>query len=89
MRTEISIYDFDEEIDDVILMRGMEYYENGHIISFDIFDDEVSAVVSGYDDYNVKMYIDDKGNILSHYCNCPYDMGEYCKHEVAVMYALR
>lgn len=84
----ISICNFDEIVSEVILMRGMDYYESGNIISLDVFDNEISAVVAGYDDYEVKIIINEKGQITYHYCNCLYE-GEYCKHEVAVMYALR
>ena len=89
MRTEISIYNFDKVIDDIILERGWDYYCDGHIKELDVFDDEVSAVVEGAYDYKVSMTVDKNGNILSHYCDCPYDWGEYCKHEAAVMFALR
>lgn len=89
MRTEISIYNFDKVIDDIILERGWDYYCDGHIKELDVFDDEVSAVVEGSYDYKVSMTVDKNGNILSHYCDCPYDWGEYCKHEAAVMFALR
>ncbi len=89
MRTEISIHNFDKVIDDIILERGWDYYCDGHIKELDVFDDEVSAVVEGSYDYKVRMTLDTNGNVLNHYCNCPYDWGEYCKHEAAVMYALR
>ena len=89
MRTEISISNFDKVIDDIILERGWDYYCDGHIKELDVFDDEVSAVVGGAYDYKVSMTVDKNGNILSHYYDCPYDLGEYCKHEAVVMFALR
>ncbi len=66
-----------------------KYFQNGAITEFKMSNNEVYAVVSGTEDYEVNMQIDDSGNIISSYCDCPYDMGEFCKHEVAVMYAIR
>lgn len=88
MEKDITIQNFESFIDDIILMRGLDYYENGYVIGLDVFGNEVSALVSGSYDYEVKIIFDEKGHITYHYCHCPYD-GIYCKHEVAVLYALR
>ena len=49
----------------------------------------MEAVVLGSEEYNVSMSVDSDGVIHHHRCTCPYDMGEFCKHEVAVLYRLR
>lgn len=45
--------------------------------------------MAGTDDYTVEVEINGDNNIAHSSCDCPYDMGPYCKHEVAVFYALR
>jgi uncharacterized Zn finger protein len=47
------------------------------------------AVVEGSIPYDVEFRLGAGGDILRHSCDCPYDWGEYCKHEVAVMFAIR
>ena len=50
--------------------------------------DEVNAVVSGSDDYEVNIYFSD-GGIDDMYCDCPYASdGNNCKHMAAVLYLL-
>ncbi|MDR1705843.1 MAG: SWIM zinc finger domain-containing protein, partial [Clostridiales bacterium] len=44
--------------------------------------------VEGSDAYSVGVTLKD-GEITDCSCDCPYDWGEYCKHLVAVFYALR
>ena len=85
----IFIDNFEQDINYVIVGRGKNYFQNGAITEFKMNNNEVYAVVSGTEDYEVNMQNDDSGNIISSYCDCPYDMGEFCKHEVAVMYAIR
>ena len=85
----IFIDSFEESIEPWIIERGLNYFNDGAIEELDISDGEVYATVSGTYDYEVCMNIDEHGNILTSYCDCPYDGGEFCKHEVAVMYAIR
>ena len=85
----LHIDTFEQAVDPVILQRGRSYFRNGHITQFDENEGEVTAVVHGTGNYKVRMEIDDSGNILSHSCTCPYDWGDICKHEVAVLYQLR
>jgi len=47
------------------------------------------AEVEGSSNYTVVVKLSKKGDIEETYCNCPYDGGEYCKHQAAVFYALR
>lgn len=50
--------------------------------------DEVNAVVSGSDDYEVSIYLSD-GEIEDMYCDCPYASdGNNCKYMAAVLYLL-
>ncbi|MFC0162568.1 MULTISPECIES: SWIM zinc finger family protein [Bacillus] len=35
------------------------------------------------------MSIDGDNEIVVSFCDCPYDRGDYCKHQAAAFYALR
>jgi hypothetical protein len=86
----MNLLDFEKDIDDVILARGWEYYRGECVKSIKKKDKNYyTAIVAGTYDYNVTIGLGEDGDILSSDCDCPYDMGHYCKHEVAVLYALR
>ena len=70
-------------------MRGFDYYKSGNIISLEYENHEWVAEVEGSYDYTVTAKLTDSDDITNTYCNCPYDMGVYCKHQVAVFYALK
>lgn len=66
--------------------RGLDYYRNGHVESLEEWEDGVRAVVSGTQDYTVKLSSDE--GILDYNCDCPYGSdGTFCKHCVAVALA--
>lgn len=72
----------------VILERGFDYHRNKKAEILNLSADEVNAVVSGSDDYEVNIYFSD-GEIEDMYCNCPYASdGNNCKHMAAVLYLL-
>lgn len=85
----LTINNFERNIDNKIIIRGFDYYKSGAVSGLDIYNGKVHAEVFGSRKYIVKMSIDEQFNIYKSSCNCPYDMGIYCKHEVAVMYELR
>ncbi|MGI1690030.1 SWIM zinc finger family protein [Thermoanaerobacter uzonensis] len=85
----MTIYDFEDYIDEIILDRGYDYYVGGNII--DIYNpgkNEYIFKIQGNDDYEVIVKLDDNGEILYSECNCPYDYGPVCKHQVAAFYKL-
>lgn len=83
----LSLDDFEDEIDSIILERGEDYWRRGLVLNLKINDnDEYSAEVQGTGTYSVKVRLAGRG-ILDSKCDCPYN-GDYCKHEVAVFYAL-
>lgn len=85
----MNIYNFENSVDPKILKRGKEYYTYGNVSGLEI--DEygfASALVYGNDEYFVTIEINDDGDVCFNSCDCPYD-GFVCKHQVAVMYALR
>ena len=86
----MNLNSFESFIDKKILARGYDYYENNYVTSIKETEDNVfEAEVEGTELYTVKVELDDKSNIIDTQCGCPYDMGEYCKHQVSVFLTLR
>lgn len=86
----MNLNDFENYIEKKIIERGRDYYINGYVLSLEEVDENVyEAEVEGTELYNVEVVFDDKLNIIDSLCDCPYDLGEYCKHQVAVFLALR
>ena len=85
----MNINNFERSIDSIILMRGLNYYTSGNILSLDYYDNKWNAEVAGSDDYYVTVALSETGDITFTECNCPYDWGEYCKHQVAVFYEIK
>lgn len=86
----MNLKNFKEYFDNTILQRGKNYYHDGAVLSIEkISENEYTAEVDGSEIYEVTVEMDDNGNIYDISCDCPYDMGEYCKHEAAVLYTLR
>lgn len=86
----MNLDNFESYIDKKILARGYGYYENDYVTSVEETENNVyEAKVEGTELYTVEVELDDKVNIVDTQCDCPYDMGKYCKHQVAVFLALR
>jgi uncharacterized Zn finger protein len=85
----IPLNEFEQLIEESILKRGLAYFKGGAITDFsEISNGEYEAIVSGTEDYTVQLEI--KNNtIIEHNCDCPYDMGPFCKHLVAVIFHLQ
>ncbi len=85
----MNLKNFENHISPIIMQRGYDYYLEGHILKMSKHRDlNYEVLVEGSDIYNVKIVLDENLNILYSYCDCPYDMGPVCKHEVAAYYAL-
>ena len=83
---KIPLNSFEQLIDETILKRGLEYFEQGYVSEFSTIDiNEYEAIVEGSEDYTVNLIIE-KDIVVSHFCTCPYDFGPVCKHEVAVLF---
>ncbi|MCL2576836.1 MAG: SWIM zinc finger family protein [Defluviitaleaceae bacterium] len=85
----MNLNNFESHVDSKILARGREYFNFGHIVSLEHNGDEWVAEVDGSDEYTVSVNISDAFEIIDTYCDCPYDWGDYCKHQIAVFFALR
>jgi hypothetical protein len=81
---------FEKEIDKKILKRGYDYYIQGHVMdTYEQGDQEyMFQIQGGYDDYEVNVKLGEGGQIVYSFCDCPYDAGPVCKHEVAAYYEL-
>lgn len=70
-----------------ILERGLNYYLNDRVISFEVDSSVLSATVSGSEDYLVEAQFEDK-ELTTLACDCPHAAdGNFCKHMAATMYA--
>ncbi len=86
----MDLFNFQKYIDNKILDRGWEYYQHNSIKSITKENENTyTAIVAGTDDYSVEVQLGGNNDIVYSHCDCPYDLGPYCKHEVAVFYALR
>ncbi len=86
----MNLHNFDSCLDKKILARGIDYYKNNQVTSIKETDDNIyEAEVEGNDLYLVEVDLDEQGNIVYTECDCPYVLGEYCKHQAAVFFALR
>jgi len=86
----MNLDNFEDDIDSsVILSRGLAYYREKSVLSLQMIEpNHYKAKVAGTRLYEVTATLDDR-EVEEISCTCPYDWGEYCKHEVAFLYALR
>lgn len=86
----MHIDNFEQHIDATIVNRGLEYFEDELVEDVEQVDKgEFSAIVCGNDDYEVYVRLDKEGNIIEKDCTCPFDWGDTCKHEVALLFFIR
>ena len=86
----MNIEDFEDHVDKVILGRGYDYYQDGHIL--ELYEQQEGTYIfeiEGTEDYQVVVQLEKDEEIVYSYCNCPYDYGTVCKHEVAAYFRLR
>jgi uncharacterized Zn finger protein len=70
--------------------RGVSYHRDGAVLALAQRDNVITAKVTGsdYDPYDVEIHLGATGAIHSAGCSCPYELGGYCKHIVAVLLAV-
>jgi hypothetical protein len=85
----MNLNDFELHIDKVILARGSAYYKDGVVGPVEFSGGKWVAEVSGSEEYTVSVSLSPSGEILESECDCPYDFGPICKHQVAVFHELR
>ena len=85
----MNIHHFESHIDKTILARGYSYYVEGHVVdAYEQGENEYIFDIIGSEDYEVVVEIEDSGDIIYSECDCPYDFGPVCKHEVAAYFKL-
>lgn len=86
---QLTLTNFEGLIESKIVERGYDYYSRGRIQKVEkTSENEFTAIAFGSDDYEVYVKIDGE-RIVESECDCPYDWGSVCKHEVAVYYQIR
>lgn len=86
----MNLTNFEEQIDPVIVERGLDYYQTGFVKEIhERGHGKYEMIVEGTQDYTVSVTLDDKGEIIETSCDCPYDWSDYCKHQAVAFYALR
>ncbi len=86
----MNLNNFEDHIDSIILARGFGYYTAGYVLSLvETGEHAYRAKVEGTELYKVVVEFDKQAEINFTVCDCPYVYGEYCKHQAAVLYALR
>ena len=84
----MNLKTFEKSFSKSILDRGKSYHKNGYVISLEETDaNEWFAEVDGTQVYEVEVSLNSNQEIISSYCDCPYD--DSCKHEVAVYLEMR
>ncbi|TKC16172.1 SWIM zinc finger family protein [Robertmurraya kyonggiensis] len=86
----MNINNFKSYINKTILDRGHDYFLEGRVEkAIDKGEQEYIFHIEGSDNYEVLVELDEDGDILYSECDCPYDFGPICKHEVAVFFQLK
>lgn len=85
----LSLSAFEHELDAKILDRGLKYFQRGHVDEPEELEPGLyEAIVQGSDTYTVQVRI--RGDrVTEHRCDCPYDLGDVCKHVAAVLFKLQ
>lgn len=66
---KLLLSDFEQHVDLVILKRGLQYYNKGHVSAFDeISHNEYEAIVEGTETYTVRLTINE-GTVNKSVCD--------------------
>ena len=85
----IPIHQFEQNINETILKRGLSYFKNGLVQDVvKVSQKQYKGFVSGTSNYLVELEIENNA-IIEHNCDCPYDHGPICKHIVAVLFYIQ
>jgi len=86
----MKLTEFEAVIVPVILDRGLDYFKKDKILDVKEDDDQhYTFTVEGTKNYTVTVTLGEDRNTITHtLCDCPYDKGPFCKHQVAAFYHL-
>ncbi|MDQ0216768.1 hypothetical protein J2S13_003252 [Oikeobacillus pervagus] len=86
----MNLSHFEDSIDDVILERGEDYFNQGNVKKInEVEPNRYLIEVIGSEPYAVDIFLNEDEDVVETTCDCPYDWGEFCKHQVAAFFALR
>ncbi|MGJ7920784.1 SWIM zinc finger family protein [Neobacillus sp. LXY-4] len=86
----MMLTDLEQYFDDRILQRGIDYFDKNKVRDLEkTGDNHYRAKVAGSEVYAVELGLSDSGKIISSYCDCPYAYDHYCKHQAAVLLAIK
>jgi len=85
----MNILNFENYINKTILDRGHSYFLEGNVVRvYEKSENEYIFHIEGNDHYEVVVELGEEGEIKFSECDCPYDFGPVCKHEVAAYFQL-
>ncbi len=85
----MTLDNFENLVESKIVGRGLEYFKDGDVAKVEkVGVGEFNAAAFGTEIYEIYVKLDGE-TIVESYCDCPYDYGNVCKHEVAVFYKIR
>ena len=83
----LTLKNFEFLLSGSVLHKGHDYFGNGAVARLVESSRGLwNAIVSGSEDYKVQIHFSGK-DISDCSCDCPHD-AQYCKHIVAVLYAI-
>jgi len=85
----LTLENFSLKIDPTIFNRGEKYFLQNRVQELiEVKDGVWKAIVDGSEVYEIEVKINSNGEIET-ICSCPYDFGHHCKHEVAMLLAIK
>lgn len=85
----ISLSTFEHDIDEKTLDRGLKYFQRGQVDEPEELEPGLYEVmVQGTDTYTVHIRVQGDA-VTEQRCDCPYDLGDVCKHVAAVLFKLQ
>ncbi|MFK8009605.1 MAG: SWIM zinc finger domain-containing protein [Saprospiraceae bacterium] len=85
----MTVNNFEQNIDTRLLERGLQYYQEGNILTIEQIDQGLwEAIIAGSENYHIIIELHGE-KIVKSRCTCPYDLGEFCKHKIAVFNFLK
>ncbi|MFR9547201.1 MAG: SWIM zinc finger family protein [Rikenellaceae bacterium] len=87
---KIDLTQFEQQIDETILKRGLQYFKQGKVLEVSNEGDGVvvAEVEGSSENYTTYLQIKDD-MVVDSRCSCPYDFGPVCKHVVALIFHLK
>lgn len=89
IKEKINIYseDINNLFDKNMIVRGINYFNNGVIDNLKESNNVYYSTLKNIDNYHIKIELNDKNEIKTMHCDCPYEGN--CKHEYAVILKIK